>query len=855
MSEENSTVFSAEPQRPIGRNRLMRWWASLPAARQDRIAALSPVLAILLFLIALAATFAYLRAEEQVRERSALQQDLDYAHQRLKMRLLEEQEQLLGLSMSYGGGLTSREEFLVQAQALVNRYPEIYAMSWLSPDGEVMEGYYTPPLVNSLLYANGVALEVSPVSAADFAAARQSHQPTYTRPLIQASLEVDDQVSEKTASLQLLIPAGTPDDFRGMLVIEYSVDGLLRYGLPNETRSKYLVALFSDQGDFLSGALSPKVEKKRLLPWFQRRVLRQAMALDPVGNSLMLRAQSMTGRQGAISDLLLWLVGGLSLLTAYMLFVNWRHTRLRAKAQQALQHEIAFRRAMENSMPVGMRALDLDGQVTYVNPAFCKITGWSESELIGQLPPFPYWTAGMEEASPIQSISTFEGQGAADVQYRLQQKTGAIFEARIHSMPLLNEWGQQTGWMSSMTDVTEASKIRRQLSEAHDRFTAVLEAFVGAVSVISLDDQRLLFLNKNYRDWFGQTAAGHLLLARQQKLLRGGGRFGRAEEGEELSEAAEFEYFVQPQNRWLGVRTRVMTWTDGKPAQLLIANDITPRKQAEAVAAAHTERAMASSHLITMGEMASSVAHELNQPLTAINNYCSGMISRIQQGQISQVDELIAPLEKTAKQANRAAQIILRIRAFVKRSAPNRSWAHPADLIDEAYELFDLELRKRKAYFVMNLAPSLPQLPLDPILIEQVLVNLVKNAAEAMETAGVQPEDRRILLQVALSEDESMAVFSVEDTGKGLSPEVELHLFDAFYSTKKEGMGIGLNLCRSIIEAHGGKLTAQNLYNEKEVAAMGEVVGCRFSFTLPVQASLRHEESRPTPIHATEPKL
>ena len=253
---------------------------------------------------------------------------------------------------------------------------------------------------------------------------------------------------------------------------------------------------------------------------------------------------------------------------------------------------------------------------------------------------------------------------------------------------------------------------------------------------------------------------------------------------------------------------------------------------------------MASSHLITMGEMASSVAHELNQPLTAITNYCNGMIARIESQQVS-TEDLIEPLRKTAKQAARAAQIILRIRAFVKRSAPNRALAHPADLIHEAYELFELELRKRQAQFVMQLADGLPQLSLDPILIEQVLVNLVKNAAEAMDMAGIAEDARRIQLQVALSEDASMVIFSVQDSGKGLSPEVEKHLFDAFYSTKKEGMGIGLNLCRSIIEAHGGKLTAQNLYNETDIVTMGEVLGCRFSFTLPVQTSLRHEESAP----------
>jgi len=119
MHDQPISVFSSDPTpKPERRpNWLMRWWGSLPASRQDRIAALSPVASILLFLAVIALTFAYLRIEELGREQSALAQDMDYAHERLKMRLLEEQEQLVGLTMSYGGRLISDEEFVAQAQA------------------------------------------------------------------------------------------------------------------------------------------------------------------------------------------------------------------------------------------------------------------------------------------------------------------------------------------------------------------------------------------------------------------------------------------------------------------------------------------------------------------------------------------------------------------------------------------------------------------------------------------------------------------------------------------------------------------------------------------------------------------
>jgi C4-dicarboxylate-specific signal transduction histidine kinase len=138
--------------------------------------------------------------------------------------------------------------------------------------------------------------------------------------------------------------------------------------------------------------------------------------------------------------------------------------------------------------------------------------------------------------------------------------------------------------------------------------------------------------------------------------------------------------------------------------------------------------------LITMGEMASSVAHELNQPLTAISNYCSGMISRIKAQQVNEQD-LLAALDKTARQAQRAGQIILRIRSFVKRSEPNRTLSDVSAMVSESLELAEIEMRRRNVRLTHHVAARLPQLMVDPILIEQVLINLMKNAAESIDNA------------------------------------------------------------------------------------------------------------------------
>jgi C4-dicarboxylate-specific signal transduction histidine kinase len=191
--------------------------------------------------------------------------------------------------------------------------------------------------------------------------------------------------------------------------------------------------------------------------------------------------------------------------------------------------------------------------------------------------------------------------------------------------------------------------------------------------------------------------------------------------------------------------------------------------------------------------------------------------------------DLLGALEKTAKQAQRAGQIIQRIRSFVKRSEPNRTLAEVAVMVDEALELAEIELRRRNVRLTHYVAPRLAPLLVDPILIEQVLLNLLKNAAESVDAAQRPSAQRNVKLRVAPQRVNERAVieFSVTDSGRGLTPEVSARLYEAFYSTKADGMGIGLSLCRSIVESHLGRMKAENLYNGVEAT------GCVFSFWLP----------------------
>lgn len=507
-------------------------------------------------------------------------------------------------------------------------------------------------------------------------------------------------------------------------------------------------------------------------------------------------------------------------------------------------------------MLTGMRVLDLEGRITYVNAAFCAMTGWSEEELVGQTPPFPYWLESDHELMSERLEEEIHGRALpGGFQVRVKRKNGTVFNARLYVSPLIDARGHQAGWMTSMTDITEPTRIREQLSASHERFTTVLEALDASVSVAPLGSEELLFANKMYRSWFGSDSEGHLDMVAQAGVPGSQSQDSAFDDVDPLAglpldtltaaQPANNEIYIPELGKWLEVRSRYLTWVDGRLAQLVIATDITARRDAEEQAAVQADRAQAASRLITMGEMASSVAHELNQPLTAITNYCNGMMSRLR-GQQIDTEALLAALEKTSKQAQRAGQIIQRIRTFVRRSEPNRAPAEVATMVSEAVELAGIELRRRNVRLNHYVAARLPALNVDRILIEQVLVNLMKNAAESIDLAERPTARRSVELRVVPRTlgGQPTVEFSVQDTGMGLAPEVLERLYEAFFSTKREGMGIGLNLCRSIVESHRGRMQAENLYNGSEIA------GCRFSFWIPVSGAIESVASDEVKVNA-----
>ena len=244
------------------------------------------------------------------------------------------------------------------------------------------------------------------------------------------------------------------------------------------------------------------------------------------------------------------------------------------------------------------------------------------------------------------------------------------------------------------------------------------------------------------------------------------------------------------------------------------------RTQAQEEASQHQTELARMLNVTTMSEMASGIAHELNQPLAAVANYASACQRLIQAGEEAQ--RLQEPLNAIRQQALRASEIIRRIRALVRKQPPHKVLACLEQVIHEALHLTKAGGSRLNVPLLLELDDAVPDIPIDIIQIQQVILNIVQNAIDAMSDTAVYR--RQVLVRSFLNADGLVQV-DISDTGLGMDAELKQRVFDAFVTTKGSGgMGIGLSLCRSIIEAHGGRLWVESELEQ----------GATFSFTLPV---------------------
>lgn len=232
--------------------------------------------------------------------------------------------------------------------------------------------------------------------------------------------------------------------------------------------------------------------------------------------------------------------------------------------------------------------------------------------------------------------------------------------------------------------------------------------------------------------------------------------------------------------------------------------DLTERHRAEARIQEQQQELLHMARFTALGEMASTLAHEINQPLTAITNYLKGSRRLLEKSTEENAPMLRDAVDKAAEQALRAGDVIRHLRDFVARGESERQVERLPSLIEEASSLALVGAREINVLVSYKLDPGAELVLTDRIQIQQVLLNLMRNAVEAM-----QDVPRRELKVTTVARDDGMAEVSVIDTGPGLAPEVSAQLFQPFVTTKKQGMGVGLSICRTIVESHGGHIWAE----------------------------------------------
>lgn len=652
------------PKSDSGRH--LRWLLALPK------------LGLVLLLCALIALLWLLHHNEQEEERTSLIKDVLWLEQNLRFHLDGLEEQLRQLSVDLASQQDGRKMFHLRATHLIKNTPEVSQLLWLDTNRQIIDGLPSARLPDE---------DLSPsITARNFEVSQRLAKQTYSEPFFAGG---------EGAQIELATPVFRETRFAGMLVAVIPLETLLGNQVPWWFTEKYKVQIVDDSD--VQYASKTRIQGPHSQVY--------EIPFDPPGYGLRLRITSYQTGISPLQSVLTIAIVVLALGVTWSLWIVRNLMKQRSLAEEALRAEHAFRTAMENSLTVGMRARDLNGKIIYVNPAFCKMTGFSSEQLVGTTPPMPYWIPEQLEEAYAMHQAVLAGEAPSDgFEMTFRRANGERFDALVYEARLIDGNGRHTGWMASVLDITE----RRRAEE----------------------------------------------LARQQQ-----------------------------------------------------------------------EQLQFTSRLVTMGEMASTLAHELNQPLAAIASYNSGCLNLLENPECHP-SEIRPALEKIGVQAQRAGKIIRRVHDFVRKSEPKRAPCQVGEVIEDCIGFVEAEARKRQTQIECQL-PPLPPVPADRLMLEQVLLNLIRNAMEAMnETA---PGMR--LLKVAAWQDGQEIRICVADQGTGVSAETREKLFTAFFTTKPEGMGVGLSICRSIIEFHRGRLWVE----DNSESATGH--GASFYFTLPLEDS------------------
>jgi two-component system sensor kinase FixL len=372
---------------------------------------------------------------------------------------------------------------------------------------------------------------------------------------------------------------------------------------------------------------------------------------------------------------------------------------------------------------------------------------------------------------------------------------------------------------------------QRALRESEEKYRLLVDYQTDLVTKIGVDG-RIQYVSPSHRDFFGKPESEFIGRTLTEAV--------RVHDEDLCCVSDAWKEMLQPPYltshehrvltprgwRWVAVQSRAVLGADGRPQFVVaVSRDITDRRRAEEQARQHLQQLAHVSRVSSMGEMASAIAHEINQPLTAIANYASACLRLLRSGQV-QPGEALEAMQRVAAEAERAGEIVRKMRSFVRGEEGQMALVEPAFLAAEVMRLAAAEARQSGVELRSEVEPGLPPVLADSIQIQQVLLNLVRNAVEAVD--GGEGPRREVDLQVRRAADGGVH-FTVRDTGPGLAPGVLDKVFEPFFTTKPDGIGIGLPLSRSIADAHGGRLWASV-----------EPAGAAFHLVLPAAQELEH---------------
>lgn len=500
-------------------------------------------------------------------------------------------------------------------------------------------------------------------------------------------------------------------------------------------------------------------------------------------------------------------------------YVGFLHDiTLRRETLAAIRRERDRANTYLNVAQVILLALSTDGRVQLINRKGCEVLGQREIDLLGRDWIETVVAPDHRARARAELRSLAAAQAAAEVycEYEVIGPGGKPRLVAWRCVALRDNQAGLTGFLSSGEDITE----RRAIEAAANRTRALLDeaqeiARLGNFELYLPGDHDDFWSPQLYRTFGLDPTNTRLSVRRVIESVHPDDRARCEREWREAgatsgSFASEYR-IVTPHGDVRHVRSHYQTARapDGRTRMVGTLIDITDAKRAEAEAAAAQQRMTHVARLATMGEMAAAIAHELNQPLSAIANYASAATRILPMAtagttDMESHDDVRSALQQISSQALRAGEVIRRLRSLVQKRDTRRERTVVNQLVEEVAAFSRADARLNNVEITLQLAPDLPELYVDGIQVQQVLLNLMRNSIEALVA---QPAaDREVVIRTSC-EGGTDIVIEVADNGAGIPPELIAQVFDPFCTTKETGTGLGLAISRSIAEAHRGSLS------------------------------------------------